>query len=75
IDLDHFKIVNDTYGHSAGDQLLIKTSERFQSIARKNDTISRLGGDEFILLLPNTDDAEAAAHAQAILELFEEPFH
>ncbi|WP_203340726.1 putative bifunctional diguanylate cyclase/phosphodiesterase [Planococcus beijingensis] len=75
IDLDHFKIVNDTYGHSAGDQLLIKTAERFQSIARKNDTISRLGGDEFILLLPNTDDAEAAAHAQAILELFEEPFH
>src|SRR5690606_25772057 len=74
IDLDHFKIVNDTYGHAAGDQLLIKTSERFQSIARKNDTISRLGGDEFILLLPNTNEAEAAFHAQAILKLFEEPF-
>ena len=74
IDLDHFKMINDTYGHSAGDQLLIGAAERFQSIARENDTISRLGGDEFILLLPNTNEGKAASHAQAILELFHEPF-
>lgn len=74
IDLDHFKLINDTYGHSAGDQLLIEVAERFQSIAKKDDTISRLGGDEFIMLLPNTDDAQAASHAHAILELFKEPF-
>ena len=74
IDLDHFKMINDTYGHSAGDQLLIEVAQRFQSIAKKDDTISRLGGDEFIMLLPNTDDAQAASHAHAILELFKEPF-
>ena len=55
IDLDHFKMINDTYGHSAGDQLLIQVAERFQSIAQKEDTISRWGGDEFIMLLPNSD--------------------
>lgn len=73
IDLDHFKMINDTYGHSAGDQLLIEVAKRFQSIAKKDDIISRLGGDEFIMLLPNTDDAEATSHALAILELFKEP--
>ncbi|MGB6409160.1 MAG: diguanylate cyclase, partial [Planococcus donghaensis] len=74
IDLDHFKLINDTYGHYAGDQMLIEVAKRFQSIAHAEDTISRLGADEFILLLPNTDSFKATAHAQKILELFKEPF-
>ncbi|WP_237150197.1 putative bifunctional diguanylate cyclase/phosphodiesterase [Planococcus kocurii] len=74
IDLDHFKMVNDTYGHSAGDQLLMEVATRFHTIAHEHDTISRLGGDEFIMLLQNTDKAEAANHARMILELFKKPF-
>lgn len=75
IDLDHFKMVNDTYGHSLGDQLLIEVAARFQSIAQQDDTISRVGGDEFIMLLQNTDNVKAASHARMILELFKKPFH
>jgi len=74
IDLDHFKLINDTYGHYTGDQMLIEVAKRFQSIAHVDDTISRLGADEFILLLPNTDSFTATAHAQKILELFKQPF-
>ncbi|AQU77959.1 putative bifunctional diguanylate cyclase/phosphodiesterase [Planococcus faecalis] len=75
IDLDHFKMVNDTYGHSVGDQLLMEVAVRFQSIAYEHDTISRLSGDEFIMLLQNTDKTQAANHAHMMLELFKKPFH
>lgn len=74
IDLDHFKLINDTYGHYTGDQMLIEVAKRFQSLAHVDDTISRLGADEFILLLPNTDSFKASVHAQKILELFKQPF-
>ncbi|MGE6368327.1 putative bifunctional diguanylate cyclase/phosphodiesterase [Planococcus kocurii] len=74
IDLDHFKMVNDTYSHSVGDQLLMEVAARFQSIAYEHDTISRLSGDEFIMLLQNTDKTQAANHARIILELFKKPF-
>jgi diguanylate cyclase (GGDEF)-like protein len=52
IDIDYFKKVNDTYGHSAGDQILQDMASRFSNSVRKVDTVSRLGGDEFIVLLP-----------------------
>ncbi len=68
LDLDHFKNVNDNLGHRVGDALLMEIANRLKSAMREEDTVSRLGGDEFILLLPNTD-ADGAAHvAQKLLE-------
>lgn len=68
LDLDHFKNVNDNLGHRVGDALLVEIAKRLKSAMREEDTVSRLGGDEFILLLPNTD-ADGAAHvAEKLLE-------
>ena len=55
MDIDHFKNVNDTYGHMVGDQVLLKLAEMFQEDLRKYDIIARYGGEEFIALLPETD--------------------
>ena len=75
IDLDHFKLINDTFGHLIGDQLLIEVAERLQRCVSKAATISRFGGDEFILLLPNTDYSIAAMYAKNILQDLNEPFY
>jgi len=64
LDLDHFKLINDTLGHSVGDELLIYISELLKSSIRESDTLSRIGGDEFIILLPSIqslDDANMIA--------------
>ena len=74
IDLDHFKLINDNFGHLIGDQLLMEVAERLQKCSAKSDTISRLGGDEFIILLPNTDYGKAAEHAANIIEALNKPF-
>ena len=69
IDLDRFKIVNDSLGHSAGDRLLIAVAERFQANRRKGDTVARLGGDEFVIVLENLiHDEDAATVAYNTLE-------
>lgn len=67
LDLDHFKSINDTLGHSVGDLLLIELAKRLSAAIREEDTVSRMGGDEFILLLPQTDANGAAQVAQKLL--------
>jgi diguanylate cyclase (GGDEF)-like protein len=67
IDLDHFKTVNDTMGHAAGDALLVEVARRLRSAVRENELIARLGGDEFAVLLPGAAAAEAGGVADRIL--------
>jgi diguanylate cyclase (GGDEF)-like protein/PAS domain S-box-containing protein len=69
IDLDRFKLINDSLGHHVGDQLLIEVGRRLQGAVRESDIISRLGGDEFLVVLTNIRDSMAAAGmAEKILE-------
>lgn len=74
IDIDHFKDINDTLGHSFGDLLLIELSKRLHRILREEDIIARLGGDEFIVLLPGTDASGAEQVSQKLLESVTQPF-
>ncbi|MCQ8103375.1 EAL domain-containing protein [Methylomonas sp. SURF-2] len=74
LDLDRFKDINDTLGHSVGDALLIKLAKRLRQLLREEDTVTRLGGDEFILLLPGVDARGAAFLAQKLQEAIAEPY-
>lgn len=60
VDLDGFKLVNDRFGHAAGDRMLVDVSAAWRSTLRAQDVLGRMGGDEFVLLLPDTDEAGAA---------------
>lgn len=76
IDLDDFKKVNDTLGHETGDKLLITAANRLRQAVRKGDTVGRLGGDEFIVLLGGlTDSAESTPVVENLLEQFRRSFH
>jgi len=76
IDLDHFKEVNDTYGHPAGDELLVEAAHRLISCVRESDTVARHGGDEFAVILSEVLHAgEAEQIAQRMVRLMAEPFH
>lgn len=75
LDLDHFKDINDTLGHSMGDLLLQEVSKRLVALLRKSDTVSRMGGDEFVLLLPNLPTPESSTTiAKKIVRAFRLPF-
>jgi diguanylate cyclase (GGDEF)-like protein/PAS domain S-box-containing protein len=75
LDLDRFKQVNDSLGHHVGDDLLVAVVERLKSCVRETDTISRQGGDEFVIVLPDILDSNAATIiAEKILETLREPF-
>jgi diguanylate cyclase (GGDEF)-like protein len=75
LDLDRFKEVNDWLGHSVGDQLLQAVGQRLVALLRESDTVSRMGGDEFLLLLPEMERIEYAANAaERILHAVREPF-
>lgn len=75
LDVDHFKTVNDALGHSFGDALLSSVARRLQACLRASDTISRIGGDEFAILINDVDEAEAVGViAHKLLESFIEPF-
>ena len=74
IDLDRFKLVNDSLGHSIGDRMLIEVAERLHGALRPNDTVSRFGGDEFTILCENIDERGARAVAERISESLSEPF-
>jgi len=68
IDVDNFKDVNDTLGHSAGDELLVQLAERLRAQIQAGDMLGRLGGDEFVVILPNRDVTEAALVASNITD-------
>ncbi len=75
IDLDRFKLINDTLGHRLGDLLLQAVSERLKSSTRVNDTLARLGGDEFIVLLSDINSIDDVARiAQKTIDLLTQPF-
>jgi diguanylate cyclase (GGDEF)-like protein/PAS domain S-box-containing protein len=75
LDLDKFKAINDAFGHDVGDKLLVAAADRMTSILRKTDTVARMGGDEFVVLLWDLDHKSTTVKvAQKILEGFRQPF-
>ncbi len=78
IDFDHFKRINDTLGHDAGDQLLRDAAQRLQQAVRENDTVARLGGDEFLIVVPGLHPAHSTHHVMDLLarvqRIFATPF-
>ncbi len=75
LDLDHFKLINDSLGHMAGDQLLVAMAARIQACIRSSDTLARLGGDEFTILLDDIKDiSEAPRFADRIQGVLNQPF-
>ena len=78
LDFDHFKRINDTLGHDAGDQLLQAIAQRLTSAVRESDTVARLGGDEFVVILPGLDPEQGSYEVMTVLnrvrDAFEAPF-
>jgi len=75
IDLDHFKTINDTLGHNAGDQLLIQVAKRLERTLRESDIVARLGGDEFVVVLSGVDmNGDVAEIARKIVDCIAAPY-
>jgi len=73
MDLDRFKDINDTLGHTSGDLLLQQIGSRIQTLTQDGDTVARLGGDEFAILLPGIDAEQAVRHARNIISILTRP--
>jgi diguanylate cyclase (GGDEF)-like protein len=75
LDIDRFKLVNDTYGHQAGDELLIQITSRLRTVMRATDTLARFGGDEFVVLCEDVGDTAALERVtERIRAVFDQPF-
>ena len=74
LDLDGFKLVNDSHGHAVGDELLIGTAERLRGLVGEGDVVARLGGDEYVVVAVHQDRASAEELADRIIAAFAEPF-
>ncbi len=74
VDLDRFKIINDSLGHSFGDMVLKEAAQRLKNCTGENDIVFRYGGDEFVILLPDTDTRKCADTAKNITKAFRHPF-
>jgi diguanylate cyclase (GGDEF)-like protein len=74
LDFDHFKRINDTLGHDAGDQLLQAVAQRLTSAVRESDTVARLGGDEFVIILPDLDPDKATFEIMNVITRVRESF-
>lgn len=75
LDFDRFKLINDSFSHNAGDELLREAAGRLKTVIRSEDILARLGGDEFVIIFMNIDNkVDIEAKAKTILKLFEQPF-
>ncbi|GGK70288.1 GGDEF domain-containing protein [Planomonospora parontospora subsp. parontospora] len=68
LDIDHFKQVNDRYGHRVGDDVLVRFAQLLSGGVRRDDTVARYGGEEFVVVFPGTDEAQARSRVEALLE-------
>ncbi len=73
LDLDEFKTINDSLGHSAGDQILVEVARRLRSVVRQTDTVARLGGDEFAIVMPDATEDDALRVAERALKELQAP--
>jgi diguanylate cyclase (GGDEF)-like protein len=74
LDLDGFRVINDAYGHHVGDRLLLEVSRRVQSRIRGQDTLARMAGDEFVLVMAVAEPSDAATQAHKVLSFIKRPF-
>ena len=74
LDFDHFKRINDTLGHDAGDQLLQAIAQRLTGAVRESDTVARLGGDEFVVILPGLNPEQAVSEVMVVVNRVQEAF-
>ena len=75
MDLDGFKLINDSLGHAAGDLLLQEVAQRMRQVMRRQDKLFRMGGDEFAVLMPNTSVEQGQLLAERLIEIINEPIH
>jgi diguanylate cyclase (GGDEF)-like protein len=74
MDIDHFKVINDTLGHAGGDAILVEFAQRLLSLVRTTDTVARLGGDEFVIVFEQLCEAAAEVLGNKIIDIMREPF-